>query len=154
MGAGAKQEDTQPSIESAPHEYREERVSKEVQNMFRPRASDSPTHESQLSPPRVEPSKTGISFDVRKRIDFVDAAVQLIRFRQGRDHSVLAAEDARIPINEEGMVAPGSPVEKQDSHVSCSDVEMVAAVVELNFLPPSERTPSSRRGAPSVGDRR
>jgi hypothetical protein len=129
MGAGTKQENTQPSIESAPHEYREQRVSEEVQNMFRPRAADSPTQESQLSRPRVEPSKTGASFDLRKRIDFVFVAVQLIAFRHGRDHSVLAAEDARILINEEGMVAPGSPVEKQDSHASCSDVKMVAAVV-------------------------
>jgi hypothetical protein len=135
MGAGTKQKDTQPSIESAPHEYREQRVSKEMQNMFRPRASDSPTQESQFSRPRVEPSKPGICFDLRKRIDFAYAAVQLIRFRQGRDHSVLAAEDARILIDEEGMVAPGSPVEKQDSHVSCSDVEIVAAVVESNFPP-------------------
>jgi hypothetical protein len=122
--------------------------------MLRPRASDSPPQESQLSPPSVDPSKTGTSFDLRKRIDLVCVAVQLIRFRQGRDHGVLAAEHSRILINEEGMVAPGYPVEKQDSHVSCSDVEMVAAVVELNFLPPSERTPSSRRGAPSVWDRR
>jgi hypothetical protein len=122
--------------------------------MLRPRASDSPPQESQLSPPSVEPSKTGTSFDLRKRIDLVCVAVQLIRFRQGRDHGVLAAEHSRILINEEGMVASGYPVEKQDSHVSCSDVEMVAAVVELNFLPPSERTPSSRRGTPSVWDRR
>ena len=107
MGAWTKQEDAQPSIESAPREYREQRVSKEVQNMLRARASDSPTQQSQLSPPSLEPSKAGTFFDLRKRIDFVFVALQLIRFRQGRDHSVLAAEDARILINEEGMVAPG-----------------------------------------------
>ena len=33
MGAGTKQEDTQPSIESAPHEYGEQRAGKQVQNM-------------------------------------------------------------------------------------------------------------------------
>jgi hypothetical protein len=154
MGAGTKQEDTHPSIESVPHEHREQRVSEEVQNMLRPSASDSPTQESQLSPPSAGPSKAG-TFDRWKRIDFVHVAVQLIRFRQGRDHIVLAAEDARILIDEEGMVPPGYPVEEQDSHVSCSDVEMVAAVVQLKFSSRlAKRTPSSRRGAPSVWDRR
>jgi hypothetical protein len=75
MGAWTKQEETQPSIESAPHEYGEQRVSKEVQNMLRPRASDSPTQESQLSRPSAVPSKSGTCFDPWKRIDFVFVAV-------------------------------------------------------------------------------